>query len=246
MTISLIDYQCYNQSINEEYASCKTTEAWISPTWKGENKQDPANYRPIALTNIISKILEAIMRDRIIIHMTEIGMIDESQHGSVTGRSTVTQLINQQDTILNMLENGDNMEIVYLDFAKAYDKVDHLILIHKLQDIGINGHTLEWIKMWLTNRKQRVRVENELSHLDDVISGIPQGSVLGPLMFLIYIWDLQIQDIDDPKNLQIIYKYVDDTKLLGKTNSMEQTIDIQKNLDIIYQWQTNNNMLFNR
>ena len=144
-----------------------------------------------------------------------------------------------------MLENGDNMEIVYLDFAKAYDKVDHLILIHKLQDIGISGHTLEWIKMWLTNRRQRVRVENELSQWDAVISGIPQGSVLGPLMFLIYIWDLQIQDIGDPKNHQIIYKYVDDTKLLGKTNSMEQTIDIQKNLDVIYDWQNKNNMLFN-
>ena len=80
---ALID--CFNQSINEEYASCRTTEAWISPTWKGENKQDPANYRPIALTNIISKILEAVMRDRIINHMIEIGMIDESQHGLVVG-----------------------------------------------------------------------------------------------------------------------------------------------------------------
>ena len=135
-----------------------------------------------------------------------------------------------------MLENGDNMEIVYLDFAKAYDKVDHLILIHKLQDIGISGHTLEWIKMWLTNRRQRVRVENELSQWDAVISGIPQGSVLGPLMFLIYIWDLQIQDIGDPNNHHKIYRYVDDTKLLGKTNSMDQTINIQKNLDVIYEW----------
>ena len=63
-----------------------------------------------------------------------------------------------------MLENGDNMEIVYLDFTKAYNKVDHLILIHKLQDIGISGHTLEWLKMWLTHRRQRVRVDNELSN----------------------------------------------------------------------------------
>ena len=103
--------------------------------------------------------MEAVVRDRIIKHLVLIGMIDDSQHGSVSGRSTVTQLLKQQDTILEMLEEGENMEIIYLDFAKAYDKVDHLILLQKLNDIGISGHTLQWMKMWLTERKQRVRVD---------------------------------------------------------------------------------------
>ena len=95
--------------------------------------------------------------------MPMVGLVDNTQHGSIAGRSTVTQLIEQQNTILNMLENGDNLEIIYLDFAKAYDKVDHRILIHKLQNIGITGTLLGWITSWLTQRRQRVRVEQELS-----------------------------------------------------------------------------------
>ena len=122
------------------------TECWISPTWKGDNKQDPANYRPMALTNILSKVMETIIRDMIISHMIKVGLIDDAQHGSVAGRSTVTQLIDQQNTILNLLEQGDNMEIIYLDFAKAYDKIDHLIMLNKLNNIGIDGNILIGLK----------------------------------------------------------------------------------------------------
>ena len=87
--------------------------------------------------------MEAVIRDRIVKHLINTGMIDDTQHGSVSGRSTVTQLIKQQETILDMLEGGDNMEIIYLDFAKAYNKVDHLILLQKLSNIGISGQTLQ-------------------------------------------------------------------------------------------------------
>ena len=137
---------CFNQSLEEQTASGNMREAWISPTWKGENKQLPSNYRPIALTNIVSKLLEGIIRDRMISHMIQVGLIDETQHGSISGRSTVTQLIQQQKDILDILENGDNLELIYLDFAKAYDKVNHQILLKKIENMGIKGNTLAWIK----------------------------------------------------------------------------------------------------
>ena len=92
----------------------------------------PLYYRPIALTNIVSKCFESSMRRQILDHMTKIGMVDSEQHGSTVGRSTVSQLLDQQMTILEMLEEGDNVEIIYLDFAKAYDKLDHAIMLRTL------------------------------------------------------------------------------------------------------------------
>ena len=102
-------------------------------------------------------------------HMVQVGLIDESQHGSISGRSTVTQFIQQQKDILDILENGDNLELIYLDFAKAYDKVDHQILLKKIENMGIKGNTLAWIKHWLCQRRQRVHVGQELSNWNPVI-----------------------------------------------------------------------------
>ena len=107
------------------------------------------------------------MKDAILDHMLRIGMIDELQHGGTKGRSTVTQLLEQQAKILEYLENGDNVEVIYLDFCKAYDKVDHLILLKKLEAMGVTGSNLMWIKNWLLFRKQRVRIkDSQVFHRD--------------------------------------------------------------------------------
>ena len=124
---------------------------------------DAVNYRPIALTNILSKILERIVRKEIISHMITAKIIDNDQYGSSLGCSTVSQLINQQKVILEMIENGDNAEIVFLDFSKAYDKINHRICLEKLKEIGICHKNLKLINNWPLGRKQRVRVNNSLS-----------------------------------------------------------------------------------
>ena len=174
--------------------------------------------------------------------MVNVGLVDDPQHRSVSGRSTVTQLIQQQKDILDILEDGYNLEFIYLDFAKAYDKVYHRILLSKIQNIGVIGNTLGSISHWLCSRTQRVRVGQELSDWDVVQSGVPQGSVLGPLMFLIFIWDLQVSQIIDPEAIRKIYKYVDDTKIVSSTKNTSDTISLQESLDEIYEWQVKNNM----
>ena len=142
-----------------------------------------------------------------------------------------------------MLENGDNVEICYLDFAKAYDKLDHRIMITKLSKMGIKGKNLGWITNWLTPRKQRVRINSSLSSWNDVLSGIPQGSIFGPLLFIIYIWDLYINDFMCPETITKIWKYVDDTKVIGRICNDSDFQNYQNTLDSVYQWQQNNNMM---
>ena len=189
--------------------------------------------------------MESQFRLEITQHMVDIGMIDESQHGSTRGRSTLSQLIDQQNQILEMIDSGSNAELIYLDFSKAYDKISHSILLLKLEKMGVTGLNLEWIRHWLTYIHQRVRVSNSLSEWVYVESGIPQGSVLGPLLFLIYIWDLNLHDLKNPKVQARIYKYVDDSKVLTKVNCHDDIVHTQEILEHVYKWQVRNRMTWN-
>ena len=212
----------------------------IPPIHKGGNKSEAANYRPVALTSHIIKIYEKVIRNRLANHLDNNNSFNKNQHGFRKGRSCLTQLLAHHDNILNLLEQGYNVDVVYLDFAKAFDKVDHNILLHKLKNLGINGKTLRWIQNFLQDRVQRVVVNGMLSTPHQVISGVPQGSVLGPLLFLVLIGD-----IDDAVLHSLIASFADDTRATKGIKTELDAAELQNDLFRIYDWSQKNNMQFN-
>jgi hypothetical protein len=212
----------------------------IVPQHKGDSRAVPANYRPIALTSHIIKIFEKILRKHIVNHMNTNNLFNPNQHGFRAGRSCLSQLLEHVDTLINILQDDSNADVVYLDFAKAFDKVDFSIVLNKISNLGINGKLYEWIKSFLTNRYQSVIVNGIKSDPQPMISGVPQGSVLGPLIFLILIGDI---DKDIVK--AFVKSFADDTRATNAIKSIEDTILLQEDLDRIYSWTDEANMKLN-
>ena len=212
----------------------------ITPIHKGGNRCEPKNYRPITLTSVLCKVLEKIILKPIIKHLRDNLLHNDNQHGFRTKRSTLSQLLSHLDALLDNMEKGYDVDVIYLDFAKAFDKVDHGILLEKLYNIGIKGNILNWIKSFLTNRKQFVAANGALSTESPVLSGVPQGTILGPILFLILI-----RDIDDSLKFSKTFTFADDTKLVSKIRNQTDVDNTQNDLNAIYAWENNNNMKFN-
>ena len=172
--------------------------------------------------------------------MEENELFNPGQHGFRLGRSCLSQLIAHYDRITQMLEEGQNVDVVYLDFAKAFDKVDFLVAMRKLQHPGISGKLGRWVHSFLTSRTQTVIVNGVKSDLVEVKSGVPQGSVLGPLLFLVLIGD-----IDKNVATSFISSFADDTCATKGIMTLEDTQALQTDLDSIYGWAEQNNMMFN-
>ena len=151
----------------------------------------------------------------------------------------MSQLLHHQDAVLEALEEGENLDTIYLDFSKASDKYDHGILLHKIKTLGIKGKLGRWIYSFLTERFQEVLVKGRKSTRSHLKSGVPQGSVLGPILFLIYISDIA-EDL-----LANVLVYVDDTKLRHKVQTTEDVEFVQKELLKLHEWGIRNNMEFN-
>ncbi len=230
----------WNECMRTSHIPQSLKNSIITPLHKGGSKSEASNYRPIALTSHIIKIYEKVIRKRLTQYLESTDGLNKNQHGFRSGRSCLTQLLAHYDNIINLLEDGHNVDVIYLDFAKAFDKVDHNLLLRKCQALGIQGQTLKWIQAFLENRKQHVIVNGQLSSPRLVISGVPQGSVIGPLLFLILIGD-----IDNNTAHSTVKSFADDTRAAKGIKTEMDAVDLQNDLFQIYGWSEQNNMKFN-
>ena len=229
----------YRKSLDEGEVPMVWKEAEIVPIHKGGSKAVMANFRPVALTSVVSKVFEKIICAAIVCFLVTNNLISKQQHGFVWGRSCQTNILLCLERWTEMVDNGMSVDIAYFDYAKAFDKVSHRLLLIKLRAYGIDGKLLAWLAAWLDGRRQRVVVGNAKSPWLPVISGTTQGTVLGFLLFLIYINDLPSQCASQDESA--IMLLADDTKTFQVVGGDEEQQkrdqkELQDRVDRIAQW----------
>ena len=204
--------------------------AIITPLYKKGPRTDPYNYRPISLTSHLSKIFETVIYLHIFNYLTEYNLISVNQHGFRAGFSTTTNLLDYYAKIYNSFDKNVPVDGIFFYFIKAFDQVHHPLLIHKLKSLGVAGPVANWIQNWLSGRSQKVVVQGCMSDKVSVTSGTVQGSVLGPLLFLMYVDDFGngTQSFNN--------KYADDTKFQNDVHSAVSAVVFQSDLNLLHQW----------
>ena len=236
----------FQKSLDEGTCPEEWKSANVTPIHKKGDRTEPSNYRPVSLTSQVCKVLESIIRDKIVEHLTENNLLNDAQHGFREGRSCLTNLLETLEQWTEIIDEGDSIDVAYLDFRKAFDLVSHEHLIYKLSKYGIKGQILNWIKDFLKDRTQRVVIRGTASSQRKVTSGVPQGSVLGPILFLIFINDLPTE------LLTKLSLFADDSKLFARILTNKPTPGdgngsrtLQEDLDKVAMWAEKWKMEFN-
>ena len=204
--------------------------AEVVPIYKKGDRSLPENYRPISLTSVICKILERLIKNDIVQFIDKLGSFTKDQHGFMKGRSCLTNLLETFEDWTSNLDEGLGIDSVYLDYRKAFDSVPHERLLKKLRAYGIRGKLLEWIRNFLTDRTIRVLVNGKFSKWARVLSGVPQGSVLGPLLFLLFVNDI-------PDELKCRVKmFADDTKIWNPIGKLQDEDMLREDLGKLEGW----------
>ena len=241
ISVALMLNNIFRKSIDSSEIPDILKLGFICPILKPDSiRTKAASWRPVSLTSHVMKTWERVIRSQIVGHLECNGLMDPDQHGSRKSRSCLSQLLEHHEEILKMMEEGNNVDVIYTDFAKAYEKISHAKLLEKMKtQFGISGRLGKWVKEFLQNRMQQVLVNETPSEKSEVISGSVQGSVLGPVLFLMYIKDLSK---GVTANVKI---FVDDTKIKDEIQEEKDVEKLQTELDKLFEWQEANQMLFN-
>ena len=207
--------------------------AIIIPVFKKGEPAAVANYRPISLTCVLSKIMERVLSHKLYQYLKEHNVLYAAQHGFVKGRSTGSNLLESLNDWTSNLQSKQQTTVIYIDFSKAFDTVSHSKLFARLHSYGIRGTLLLWLERFFTDRKHQTKVGSLLSDAENLISGIVQGSGIGPLMFLIFINEL----IEVLQQYSIKVKlFADDVKLYGRVLNDIDNVKLQSALDALVEW----------
>ena len=222
----------FNKSLNEGSLPTDWKTAYITPIFKKGDPQKASQYRPVSLTSIVCKILERVIREQLLDYMFRNNIVPKNQHGFLPKRSTVSNLLEcLNDWTRNFDDTHAYTDIIYLDYSKCFDTVCHSKLLYKLSKYGISGSAYKWLESFLVDRTHQVKINDTLSPPASVSSGVPQGTVLGPLLFLYYSADLPNVVLHSSISI-----YADDTKLYKCIKSEYDCSLLQSDLNRVFNW----------